>query len=71
MDYLGLFCLGAFVGVIASLGVRYIKDITQWQKVLAAILPAVLSGVALAYVNRFKYSPAIGCYPLGLQGDRI
>ena len=66
MDYLGLFCLGAFVGTIASLGVRYIKDIDQWQKVLAAVLPAVLSGVALAFVDRFKYSPAIGCYPLGL-----
>ena len=66
MDYLGLFSLGAFVGTIAALGIRYIKDIDQWQKVLAAVLPAVLSGVALAFVDRFKYSPAIGCYPLGL-----
>jgi hypothetical protein len=66
MDYLGLFSLGAFVGTIAALGIRYIKDLDQWQKVLAAVLPAVLSGVALAFVDRFKYSPAIGCYPLGL-----
>lgn len=66
MDYLGLLCLGAFVGSIAALGVRYIKSIDQWEKVLAAVLPAVLSGVALAFVERFKESAALGCYPLGL-----
>lgn len=66
MDYLGLFSLGAFVGTIASLGVRYINSVDQWQKVLAAVLPAVLSGVALGFVDRFRYSPALGCYPLGL-----
>lgn len=66
MDYLGLFSLGAFVGSIAALGIRYIKDVHQWQKVLAAVLPAVLAGVALAFVDRFKDSSAIGCYPLGL-----
>ena len=66
MDYLGLFSLGVFVGAIASLGVRYVSDVKEWQIVLAAALPAVLSGVALAFVDRFKYSPAIGCYPLGL-----
>ena len=66
MDYLGLLSLGAFVGTIAALGIRYIKDLDQWQKVLAAILPAVLSGAALAFVDRFKFSPAMGCYPFGI-----
>jgi hypothetical protein len=66
MDYLGLLTLGAFVGAIAALGVRYINSVESWQKVLLAILPAVLSGVAIAFVERFKYSPALGCYPLGL-----
>jgi hypothetical protein len=66
MDYLGLFCLGAFVGAIATAGLRFVSGIGEWQKVLALILPAVLSGVAIVFVNKFKYSPAVGCYPLGL-----
>lgn len=66
MDYLGLFCLGAFVGTLSVIGVRLIKTVDEWQKVLLAILPIVLSGVTIAFVDRFKYSPAIGCYPLGL-----
>ncbi len=66
MDYLGLFCLGAFVGTISVIGVKYIKDVQQWENVLIAILPVVLSGATIAFVDRFKYSPAIGCYPLGL-----
>lgn len=66
MDYLGLLTLGAFVGAIAALGVRYIDSVENWQKVLLAILPAILSGVAIAFVDRFKYSPALGAYPLGL-----
>lgn len=66
MDYLGLFCLGAFVGTIATLGLRHIKNIDEWQKALAAVLPAVLSGVAMVTVDRFKNSAAFGAYPLGL-----
>ena len=66
MDYLGLLALGAFLGSVSALGVRYINSVDTWQKVLLAILPAVLSGVTIAFVDRFKYSPAIGCYPLGL-----
>jgi hypothetical protein len=66
MDYLGLFCLGAFVGTLSIIGVRLINSVDDWQKVLLAILPIVLSGVTIAFVDRFKYSPAIGCYPLGL-----
>lgn len=66
MDYLGLLTLGAFLGSIAALGARHINSVATWQKFLLAILPAVLSGVTIAFVDRFKYSPAIGCYPLGL-----
>lgn len=66
MDYLGLFCLGAFVGTIATLGLRHIRNLDEWQKVLAAVLPAVLSGVAMVTVDRFKNSAAFGAYPLGL-----
>lgn len=67
MDYLGLFCLGAFVGTVAALGVRYVDTVEEWQKVLAAMLPAVLSGVVIAMVDRFRDSAALGSYPLGLM----
>jgi hypothetical protein len=66
MDYLGLFCLGAFVGAIATVGLGLIKSVTDWKQVLVVILPAVLSGAAMVFVDKFKYSPALGCYPLGL-----
>lgn len=66
MDYLGLFCLGVFVGTIATLGLRRVETIPDWEKVLAFTLPAVLSGAAMVFLDRFRYSPAFGCYPLGL-----
>jgi hypothetical protein len=66
MDYLGLLCLGAFVGTIATFGLRRVTSIQDWQTVLGFTLPAVLSGAAVVFVDRFKYSPAFGCYPLGL-----
>jgi hypothetical protein len=66
MDYLGLLCLGAFVGTIATFGLRRVESIKDWQTVLGFTLPAVLSGAAVVFVDRFKYSPAFGCYPLGL-----
>ncbi len=66
MDYLGLLCLGAFVGTIATFGLRRVASIQDWQTVLGFTLPAVLSGAAVVFVDRFKYSPAFGCYPLGL-----
>jgi O-antigen ligase len=66
MDYLGLFCLGVFVGTIATLGLRRVETIPDWEKVLAFTLPAVLSGAAMVFLDRFKFSPAFGCYPLGL-----
>jgi hypothetical protein len=66
MDYLGLFCLGAFVGTISVIGVKYIENVQQWQNVIIAIIPVALSSVTIVFIDRFKYSPAIGCYPLGL-----
>jgi hypothetical protein len=61
MDYLGLFCLGAFVDTIATFGMHRVASIRDWQTVLACALPAVLSGAAMVLVDRFKYSPAFGC----------
>ena len=66
MDYLGLFCLGAFVGTIATFGMNKVASLKDWQTVLSLTLPAVLSGAAMVFIDRFKYSPAFVCYSLGL-----
>jgi hypothetical protein len=66
MDYLGLFCLGVFVGTIATFGMGKVVSLKDWQTVLSLTLPAVLSGAAMVFIDRFKYSPAFGSYPLGL-----
>ncbi|MFM0598419.1 hypothetical protein, partial [Paraburkholderia dilworthii] len=66
MDYLGLFCLGAFVGAIGTVALKFVSDISGWRQVLVSALPAVLSGIVVVFVDKFKYSPALGCYPLGL-----
>jgi hypothetical protein len=61
-----LFCLGAFVGTIATFGMGKVVSLKDWQTVLSLTLPAVLSGAAMVFIDRFKYSPAFGSYPLGL-----
>ena len=43
-----------------------VTSLKDWQTVLSLTLPAVLSGAAMVFIDRFKYSPAFGCYPLGL-----
>lgn len=71
MDYLGLFCLGVFVGTVATFGMNRVESLKDWQTVLAMTLPAVLSGAAMVFIDRFKYSPAFGCYPLGLAAALV
>ena len=49
MDYLGLFSLGCFVGTIATLGVKFMKDAATWKKGSIRVLGWLhLVGVILA-----------------------
>lgn len=66
MDYLGLFCLGAFVGSFAAAAFRSFSADGDWLKVLASVLPAIFAATVLLVVDKFNNSPAFGCYPLGL-----
>jgi len=66
MDYLGLFCLGVFAGAIAVIGLGKVQSLTDWRQVLVVVLPVLLSGAAMVFTDRFKYSPAVGAFPLGL-----
>ncbi|SEF11924.1 hypothetical protein SAMN02787142_7797 [Burkholderia sp. WP9] len=65
MEELGLFCIGVFVGSIATVSLTFIQNASDWRMTLATVLPAVFSGVALGFVKRFR-TTALGCYPLGL-----
>lgn len=66
MDYLGLFCLGVFAGAITTLGLRRISGLTDWRQALVVTLPVLMSGAAMVLVDRFRYSPAVSAFPLGL-----
>ncbi|WP_284617527.1 hypothetical protein [Aquabacterium humicola] len=66
MEYLGLLCLGAFVGAIATVGLRRLDPLADWRRALVVLLPALLAGMAMVFVDRFRYSPAFGAFPLGL-----
>ncbi len=66
MDYLGLFCLGCFVGSIALVGLQFMTNSAKWKEGMTAMILATLSGSAVLFVDKFRNSPAIGAYPLGL-----
>lgn len=66
MDYLGLFCLGGFIGALVTYGLRFVEGLKGWQQLLATIIAAVFTGAVIAFVDRFKASPALGAYAVGL-----
>ena len=66
MDYLGLFCLGAFVGALVTYGLPFVQGLGDWRTLLATIIAAVFTGVVIAFVDRFRTSKAIGTYAVGL-----
>lgn len=71
MDYLGLFCLGVFTGAVAMIGLGKIQSLTDWRQVFVVVLPVLLSGAAMVVVDRFRYSPAVGAFPLGLVASLL
>ena len=71
MEYLGLFCLGVFTGTVAMIGLRKIQSLTDWRQVFVVVLPVLLSGAAMVFVDRFRYSPAVGAFPLGLVASLL
>jgi hypothetical protein len=66
MDYLGLFCLGSFIGALVTYGLQFAQGLAAWQQMLATIIAAVFTGAVITFVDRFKNSPALGAYAIGL-----
>lgn len=71
MEYFGLFCLGVFAGAVTLTGLRKIQSLTDWRQLFVVFLPVLLSGAALVFVDRFRYSPAVGAFPLGLVASLL
>lgn len=38
MDYLGLFCLGAFVGTLATFGLRRVQSVAEWPTRVSVLI---------------------------------
>jgi len=66
MDYLGLFCLGAFIGALVTYGLQFVNGLKNWQQLLTTILAAVFTGAVIVFIDRFQDSHALGAYPVGL-----
>ena len=67
MDYLGLFCLGAFVGAIVTYGLKFISGFGTFAQAVTLIMAAALSGTAILFVDKFAGSiVALGAYTVGL-----
>ena len=66
MDYLGLFCLGGFIGALVTYGLQFAQALATWQQMLATIIAAVFTGAVITFIERFKNSPALGAYSVGL-----
>lgn len=69
MTYLGMCCLGAFVGGVLALGIDYIKTRTTYLQLSVAIIAAALSGTVVGYFDylaRQGSNQGLFTYPIGL-----
>ena len=66
MDYLGLLCLGTFVGAIATRGLEFATGLETWQQMLTVIFSATFTSAAVAFIDRFRSARAFGAYSVGL-----
>lgn len=69
MSYLGLLCLGVFVGTLLCIAVRKTTDWSDAVKVVVAMLGAALSGTVLIAIKGWigvSAGDEIFMYPVGL-----
>lgn len=75
IEFIGMFCMGAFVGGILNYGLREIEDETSFSKIVTTIFGAAFSGVVFVFleflINAKAPKPGEGSehiymYPLGL-----
>jgi len=65
MAYLGMFCLGIFVGAFVNVGLGMTGSLDDLSKVLTTVFGAALGGVVLIFIGD-KVGNAKWAYPIGL-----
>jgi hypothetical protein len=69
MAYLGMLCLGGFVGGLLVVGLDFLTGLENWQKVVATIIAAAFGGAVfgfIQYLGGTKPGDALFMYPVGL-----
>jgi hypothetical protein len=66
MDYLGMLCLGGFVGGIVTYGLHLIERFDTFARAVTTILAAALSGSVILFIDKFNTGKALGAYCVGL-----
>ena len=68
VGYIGMLCLGGFVGGFLVLGLDDTTGMENWQKVVSTSFAAAFSGVLFAFIQligRDKIGEAMFMYPVG------
>jgi hypothetical protein len=69
MAWLGLFCLGAFIGYVTTFGLHKITDWAKPGNVLTAVISAAVAGAVFTFIQFLGGSSlgtALYLYPVGL-----
>ena len=69
MDYLGMLCLGGFVGGILCLGLNHATTLNDFTKVVVFIFASSLSGGVFGFIQFYiskKTQVGLPAYPVGL-----
>lgn len=66
MDYLGLLCLGLFAGALGLIALRQFGTSGGWSNTLATAIPVILAACLVVALNRFRHSPGVAMFPIGL-----
>ena len=65
VNYLGMFCVGAFISGLCTLGIQFVVGDNGFV-IFEKLLATVFSGAVMAFVKQFRESKALGAYGVGL-----
>lgn len=71
IEFIGMLCMGAFVGGVLNYGLSKIKDDNSFSKIVTTIFGAAFSGVVFVFLQKLVNSAntdsrQIYMYPIGL-----
>ncbi|MFP2995115.1 hypothetical protein ABN763_04360 [Spongiivirga sp. MCCC 1A20706] len=71
IEFVGMLCMGAFVGGVLNYGLSKIKDDNSFSKIVTTIFGAAFSGVVFVFLEKLADNPSVDSrqiymYPIGL-----